>query len=475
MDGSGTNRRHGLHIMVDNPTLSNRGNNYLIWWRVDQNKLEVYRNEANVLTIAAETQIDVQAGVWYDYKVRFATTTGQMEIYRDDSLVMAFTDPYPFTTGSHIALRNGNSSLNVSHLRVYKERAGSSQLITVGNNPAQHDFFVESPDSITAVAQLMTIAQDLARQFTTTPGFGKTHSGTPVGVDYSPPLLPLAVNDGPGADIEYTDTDDALEANWQPALDMNSGINRYQYSIGTAPGATDIVNWADNALTQVLHTGLSLTKGTTYYINVRAVNGAGLLSEPASSNGQTYDDVLSVEGLDFTANWANTHALLQWRLADESGLQGYTLERSANGVNGFRSLGQFTPGLQANGWQYADRDFPQTGIYYYRLRLRYLNGTQELSPLQSVRVPALVPFGELQIAPNPIGDHLTYSYLHALPDAVQFRVLDIAGRILAEWIETPSQAGLQRGSQSAKQWAAGTYLLVATSGTQRISQRFVKD
>jgi hypothetical protein len=61
----------------------------------------------------------------------------------------------------------------------------------------------------------------------------------------------------------------------------------YWYSIGTAPGLTDVKGWTQNfAATSVTAYSLVLTNNTMYYFNVRAENGAGLLSSVISSNGQ---------------------------------------------------------------------------------------------------------------------------------------------------------------------------------------------
>ena len=78
-----------------------------------------------------------------------------------------------------------------------------------------------------------------------------------------------------------------ISANWSPSSDVNSDIESYWYSIGTSPGATDVLNWTDNWFdTLFTHTGLSLIYGTTYYVNIKVENGAGLFSNVVSSNGQ---------------------------------------------------------------------------------------------------------------------------------------------------------------------------------------------
>lgn len=107
-------------------------------------------------------------------------------------------------------------------------------------------------------------------------------------LDQSPPASVAPVTD----DGAYTTNNTQLSASWSASSDGESGIAAYEYSIGTSPGATDVVGWTSNALsTSVTRTGLTLTNGATYYINARAKNGAGTHSAVASSNGIIIDSL----------------------------------------------------------------------------------------------------------------------------------------------------------------------------------------
>lgn len=80
---------------------------------------------------------------------------------------------------------------------------------------------------------------------------------------------------------------EALKASWS-SLDNESGIEQYQYAIGTSSGSTDVLGWTApspaNAV-QATISGLSLTTGQTYYISVKALNYAQLWSDTGISNG----------------------------------------------------------------------------------------------------------------------------------------------------------------------------------------------
>jgi hypothetical protein len=72
--------------------------------------------------------------------------------------------------------------------------------------------------------------------------------------------------------------------------DALSGIEKYEYAIGTTSGGTDVVDWTDNSTdTTVTRTDLTLTNGTTYYISVRSTDNVGNVSSVASSDGITID------------------------------------------------------------------------------------------------------------------------------------------------------------------------------------------
>lgn len=103
-------------------------------------------------------------------------------------------------------------------------------------------------------------------------------------VDKTIPSSVTVTDDGA---VTYSTT--SLHATWTAASDAESGIVQYQYLIRRdSMTGTIIVNWTSvGAATAVTRTGLSLVAGVSYYIGVRAHNGAGLYSTPAYSNGIT--------------------------------------------------------------------------------------------------------------------------------------------------------------------------------------------
>lgn len=99
--------------------------------------------------------------------------------------------------------------------------------------------------------------------------------------DTTPPVM-TSVTDG-----AYTTSLTAINATWEGS-DPESGILRFEYAVGSAPGLSDIKGWTDAATaTSATISGLSLQVGHTYYVSVRGVNNAFLTSEALTSSGVT--------------------------------------------------------------------------------------------------------------------------------------------------------------------------------------------
>jgi hypothetical protein len=84
----------------------------------------------------------------------------------------------------------------------------------------------------------------------------------------------------------YTPSLDTLKATWTASTDSGSGLARYEYAVGTSSSTQDIKGWTSNGTsTSATITGLTLTEGTTYYVQVRAADNAGNTSTGAAANG----------------------------------------------------------------------------------------------------------------------------------------------------------------------------------------------
>ena len=118
-----------------------------------------------------------------------------------------------------------------------------------------------------------------------------------------------------------------FSARWS-GNDPESGIAKFEYSVGTTVGGTEVKSWTNAGTSlEIVASGLSLVNGKTYYVNVRATNGAGLVGPVGSSDGAVLDTtapaapVVTDDGA-WTASTTDLHA--SWSAADpESGIKSY--------------------------------------------------------------------------------------------------------------------------------------------------------
>lgn len=284
ISGTGTNRRAGFHFFCDNPTLTNRGNNYFVWFRVDQSLLEFYKVVNDVFTLENSVAMTVNAGQWYDWKVVYDRTTGEMNVYKDNALIGSWTDTSsPYSTGAYVSFRSGNANWQVDNFKVYRSRYSNQPVTVAVGNCASCEIRYQNTNPSTPAGRIKSLVRDSAYNISAL-------SYQDVNVDWTPPTTVTPLNDGPAADINLTTSSTTLEANWGPSTDSHSGFARFWYAIGTSPCDSDVVAWTSNwGYDTAVATGLTLVNGQTYYFAVRAEDGAGLLSPCASSDGVYVD------------------------------------------------------------------------------------------------------------------------------------------------------------------------------------------
>jgi len=133
LEGSGTNRRAGFHFMSDDASQTNRGNSYFVWFRVDNNKIQIYKVVNDVFRLEQDVAYIFNAATWYDFKVTFDKTTGEIDVFVNDVFKASWQDPFAYTTGDYVSFRSGEAVYTVNNLKVYHNR-GNNALVTVGND-----------------------------------------------------------------------------------------------------------------------------------------------------------------------------------------------------------------------------------------------------------------------------------------------------------------------------------------------------
>ncbi len=286
-EGTGTSRRAGFHFFCDQADSSNRNNSYFVWFRLDDQKVQLYKVVNNAIgTPKIDLPLTFSAGQWYDIKTIYDRVTGKITVYFNNAAVASWIDSTPYTNGNAISFRSGNCKFSVDEIKVYRSRINTVG-INVGSGLA-NEMRYQNQSSSQLAGKIKSICQDSA-------GNLSAIDTENINIDWTPPSNITFVNDGPTADISVVNTTDSLRANWGNSFDTNSAIARYWFSIGTSPGAINTLGWTNNwGATAVTAKTLTLVQNTIYYFNIKSENGAGLFSNVISSNGQKVDTTSTV-------------------------------------------------------------------------------------------------------------------------------------------------------------------------------------
>jgi sugar lactone lactonase YvrE/photosystem II stability/assembly factor-like uncharacterized protein len=185
-------------------------------------------------------------------------------------------------------------------------------------------------------------------------------------VDISAPSTPEVTDGG-----QYTSSSNSLSASWS-SYDNESGIERYFVAVGSGVGLIDTMPWQDfGTNTQGTLTGLSLSQGATYYISIKAMNGAGMTSSIGTSDGITVDrtpptqPIVTDDGVT-TTNSHSLHALFS-SIEDVTQVTGYKY-----------CIGTYQGGQDVKGWtDTSQNEVTVTGLslisgqtYYFGVRAK---------------------------------------------------------------------------------------------------------
>jgi len=175
-------------------------------------------------------------------------------------------------------------------------------------------------------------------------------SSNGVVVDIIPPDIGL-VSDGMDTDQDWTNSLNTLYGNWSGFLDTTSGIEYFEYAIGTETGYLDISEWTIVGLdTFFIRDDLDLLSGMNYYISVRAVDAVGNVSAIGTSDGITVDQVSPIvldpmDGIgeqDLDWNSSNTTLSVYWRATDSRSRGLDTYEYSISTLTGDSNIVSWT-------------------------------------------------------------------------------------------------------------------------------------
>jgi N-acetyl-anhydromuramyl-L-alanine amidase AmpD len=437
VSGSGSNKRFGFHFFCDDANYTNRHNSYFIWFRVEDQQLQFYKVVNDTFTLQnTVSNVVTNTGQWYDFKITYDRVTGRIAVWRDNVYMGSWTDPSPYSTnGNYISFRTGNAALNVDELKVYRSRY-PQVTVTMGDNTK--DIRYQNPNPSTFGAKIKSIVVDANNNLSSI----AYHD---LNVDWTPPQV-FTINDGVSTDVDTVYSNSTVFANWQAAIDPNSGIQEYFYALGTTQGGTDIINWTSTGQnTSITINGLNLTFGNTYYFSMKAVNYAGLTSSVISSDGFT------VSSLNYPmANFSTVEDTVY--LPNATVL---FINQSQNATSYLWDFGDGGSSTQVNPWH----QYTQTGTYTVSLIAMNpplpndtLVMTNYITVLNGQHAPSATIATHLY--PNPFNETIYLTFSTDFSGTIEIQ--DLSGKSLAQKtiVDKPSFefTGL-------KSLSKGTYLL----------------
>ena len=247
------------------------------WFLIAQDKPFVAANPGYVelTTLSADTQyVSADAAKWV-YKSALDSTPPSVSIGAPSG---ALTSGGPVTYTIDYSDNVGVSAVTLADASIALNKTGTANatVSVTGTGTATRTVTITgiTGDGTIGISIAAGTATDSAANTALAAGPSATFA-----VDNTAPTVASVT------DEVYTTSDSSLQG-WWSASDIGSGITRCEYAVGKTSGATDVTGWTDAGMaTTATIDGLSLAVGDTYFISVRAVDNAGLISAPVSSAG----------------------------------------------------------------------------------------------------------------------------------------------------------------------------------------------
>lgn len=252
---------------------------------------------------------------------------------------------------------------------------------------------------------------------------GVTEDGTPTGAAFTAAKKANVVDAVWIVNRPLGTGDCIMQLQWDAALEGTSFTSFTNANVGI--GRHDAVSW-----------GTSLGTGDN------TANTATALYSNFSAFGVGYNSAILASQVKNIAAYIKANAVeINWQVANETGIQYYEVEKSANRTD-FTGIGQ----LAASGKEkYIFHDVAITGdVVYYRIRIAGLAGDIKYTDIVAVRKN-----GDKQVSlyPNPVVNSFNIT---GLTNTVAYRIINAAGQVVLQQRTSASSmsidvSGLQGG------------------------------
>jgi Secretion system C-terminal sorting domain len=181
--------------------------------------------------------------------------------------------------------------------------------------------------------------------------------------------------------------------------------------------------------------------------------------------------VLAASGLRFfTGALMGQGAMLSWEIYPQSGIEAFTLESSINQVS-YTTVAVVQPGT-SNDFSYSD-DQNKEGTIYYRLQLKYTDGSTSYSTVVALTRSADYWLEMTSMQPNPSTDVLNLTFFTKKSASAEILVFNPYGqRLYAQYQGLVD--GYNKVELPVSSLAAGVYFLVIRAADTQLVKRFIK-
>ncbi len=223
-----------------------------------------------------------------------------------------------------------------------------------------------------------------------------------------------------------------------------------------------------------------------YFIDQNTVNGpAGTVQctltqlvtglQDLASNVFPTQTTLPVDLISFAGAYSNQKTNLNWVTENLQDFDRFEVERSTDGSN-FTTVATKSPVQTAARTTYLHTDDLSAvngTVFYYRLKMIDLNGQFKYSNVILVRKESNAK--GIRINPNPVvtGGVATLRFEASANGVVEFRIVDMAGRIVLKQQNNVAEGINSVPVNSLDRLQPGTYILQMNDGTTIQSTKFI--
>jgi Secretion system C-terminal sorting domain len=228
----------------------------------------------------------------------------------------------------------------------------------------------------------------------------------------------------------------------------------------------------DNGLYFIDQTTVNGPAGTVDCSLVLAVSGL----QDLASNVFPTQSLLPLHLISFGGSYRNTNATLTWEVENLQNFSHFELERSSNGASYSAIVNKQPVGDPSARtiYQHTDDLNAISGkSFYYRLKMVDADGRFTYSNIILIRKEDK-SISDLRINPNPIiaGNSTTVRFEAAAKAIVEFRVVDLSGRIVLTQVNNATEGTNSVPLLNLNRLQPGMYFLQMLNGNEKLVAKF---